>query len=114
MVYRNVAGHTPRWHMQTTDPYLQEAFTAAQRYAAVDSRFQLADGPLIQQGLNNRVLRGIFDGQPVIAKYYGDGFRWNISGDLRRQRELTFLRRAENTGLVPRVITAYERFILLE
>ena len=100
--------------MPPEDPYLEEALAAAEGFAAIGSRFRLDDCPLLPQGDNNRVLRGTFDGLPVIAKFFGDGYRSRTSAELRKQRELGSLRQASGTGLVPEIVAEDGCLILLQ
>jgi len=100
--------------MPLEDPYIVEALTAAERFATVEPRFRLDEHLLIPQGDNNRVLRGTFDGCPVIAKFFGDGYKSNTPAKLRKARELAFLCQASCTGLVPEIVAEQGYLVLLQ
>jgi hypothetical protein len=99
--------------MPKPDPYTNEAIASARQFEIDEPRFKLVDlHPT--QGKNNRVLRGTFDGAPVVLKYYGDGFKSSTPSALRKLREITFLRHAHGTGFVPGLLAKTDRLVVME
>jgi hypothetical protein len=66
------------------------------------------------QGKNNCVAREQYDGRLVIVKTYRGDSPSTVPPELRRHRELTFLRHAQASGIVPAVVAVRDDSLLLE
>ncbi len=90
------------------DEYLAHAIRKAQELGKTDGRFSVAPDQDLEQGKNNRVVRGLYDGEPVVLKYYGEfgagGRRHGVPASIRRGRERFFLRACASSGVIPRVM----------
>jgi hypothetical protein len=100
--------------MHKDDQYREEALRAARSFAAKDPCLKLDADAEFLQGKNNQVLGGAYDGEAVVIKYYGDGYKSRTPARIRKQRELAFLRNAKCVRTVPTVLAEDDQLAVLQ
>ncbi|MEI7833359.1 MAG: phosphotransferase [bacterium] len=91
----------------------REAINCAREITAADKRFILDAEQTIQQGKNNRVLTGVYDGQPAVLKFYDDCINRADSRE-RKRVEAFALAYFQQCPFIPRLLAEYDNAIIMQ